>query len=119
PRASSAALRGPLSMLPLAGVTMLDFSWGEGPAAACGRLLTQLGARLQTHDGRRRTARIPELAAAADVVLTDLRPAEARHLGLDVAELSGSGRVVVSVTPFGLDGPDAGRADEAAACAGM
>ncbi|HLH24735.1 MAG TPA: CoA transferase [Chloroflexota bacterium] len=104
--------------LPLAGVTVLDLSRGAGPAGACARLLGQLGATVRAHDARRAPAAVPALAARADVTVTDLRTGEAGRLGLEPARLSGPGRAVVSVTPFGLDGPDAERSDAVAAAAG-
>jgi crotonobetainyl-CoA:carnitine CoA-transferase CaiB-like acyl-CoA transferase len=105
--------------LPLAGVRVLDLSAGAGAAGACVRLLTQLGAAIERLDARRSPGQARALATRADVSVSDLRPAEAHRLGLDAAILGGPGRAVVSVTPFGLDGPDADRPDEAAACAGM
>ncbi|MBI3978705.1 MAG: CoA transferase [Chloroflexi bacterium] len=44
-------------------------------------------------------------------MITDLQPVEAESLGLDHLSLAGPGgeAVVVSVTPFGMDGPDADR----------
>jgi crotonobetainyl-CoA:carnitine CoA-transferase CaiB-like acyl-CoA transferase len=57
-----------------------------------------------TPDGK---ARLAGLAAAADVVITTLRPPELRHLELDLDELRGVSEtlIVLSITPFGLDGP--------------
>ncbi len=53
--------------------------------------------------------RLAGVLASADVLLTDLRPEELAELGVDVAD-GGAGRVVVFVTPWGLDGPYAGYA---------
>jgi crotonobetainyl-CoA:carnitine CoA-transferase CaiB-like acyl-CoA transferase len=50
---------------------------------------------------------LERLAAGADVVITTLRPPELRQLDLDLEELRGVSErlIVLSVTPFGLDGP--------------
>jgi len=49
------------------------------------------------------------LLADADICITTLRPSEARTLELGVEELSAASPrlIIVSVTPFGLDGPRA------------
>ena len=56
-------------------------------------------------------ARIRDLAARADVLVCDWNPARAGELGVDVLELARRHPrlVVVAVTPYGLDGPDADR----------
>ena len=52
-------------------------------------------------------AMLAGLAAQSDVVLHDLSPQRAQSLGLDRESLAGGnpGLIVVSVTPFGADGP--------------
>ncbi|HEX8580765.1 MAG TPA: CoA transferase [Acidimicrobiales bacterium] len=57
-----------------------------------------------TEDGR---ARLFALLAGADVCITTMRPPEAEAAGLTAERLreAGEGLVVLSVTPFGLDGP--------------
>jgi crotonobetainyl-CoA:carnitine CoA-transferase CaiB-like acyl-CoA transferase len=59
-----------------------------------------------TADGR---AELDRLLGEADVCITTLRPSEAREAGLEPSRLrEASARlIVVSVTPFGLDGPRA------------
>ncbi|HZS03183.1 MAG TPA: CoA transferase [Chloroflexota bacterium] len=103
---------------PLRGVAVLDLGRGLGAAAAFVRLLAQLGATVRAHDARGAPGAVGGLAARADVIVTDLRAGEMRQLGVELAGLGGPGRAVVSVTPFGLDGPDAERADVVAAGAG-
>lgn len=59
---------------------------------------------LTTPEGK---ADLRRLLEDADVCLTTLRPAEARALGLEAADLRAASPslIVVSITPFGLDGP--------------
>jgi crotonobetainyl-CoA:carnitine CoA-transferase CaiB-like acyl-CoA transferase len=59
---------------------------------------------LTTAEGK---ADLHRLLAGADVCITTFRPPEARALGLEAADLrKASPRlIVVSITPFGLDGP--------------
>jgi benzylsuccinate CoA-transferase BbsE subunit len=61
-------------------------------------------ADLSTSAGRAELAR---LLGKADVLISTLRPQELRELGIELSELrSGATRlIVVSITPFGLDGP--------------
>jgi benzylsuccinate CoA-transferase BbsE subunit len=62
----------------------------------------------RTDDGRRQ---LLELLATADVCITTLSPPEARARRLEASELASSSPrlIVVSITPFGLDGPWADR----------
>ena len=50
-----------------------------------------------------------DLVAAVDMIVTDRQPAELRLLGLDLAALRSARPelIVISVTPFGLSGPNA------------
>ncbi|HZR98667.1 MAG TPA: CoA transferase [Chloroflexota bacterium] len=97
-----------LRPLAAAGVRVLDLS-RDGGAAACVRLLALLGADVHARRPVPATT-VPALADDYDVVVTDLRPAEAATLGLDLATLLTPGRAVLSATAYGLDGPYADRA---------
>jgi crotonobetainyl-CoA:carnitine CoA-transferase CaiB-like acyl-CoA transferase len=92
---------------------------GRSAAAAfCARILGQLGADVQWLDARAAypPPDLPPLGGgedlAYDVVISDLRPSEAETLGLPLLGGWPHGGVAVSITPFGLHGPDVERPDE-------
>ncbi len=91
--------------VPLAGLAVLDLSRG-GAATVCARVLAQLGASVEQLDATAMTEN--RVAGSSEaVVIVDLLPCEARALGLQPRRLQRPGRVVVSATWFGLDGPEA------------
>ncbi|MPZ14333.1 MAG: hypothetical protein GEU73_07895 [Chloroflexi bacterium] len=95
----------------LADLRVLDLS-RDGAAAGCARILALLGAHVQHVPVPYR----PGIQALVrdhpwHTIVTDLLPSEARRAGLTPTALLTVAPVVVSVTPFGLDGPDAESAD--------
>jgi crotonobetainyl-CoA:carnitine CoA-transferase CaiB-like acyl-CoA transferase len=103
---------------------VLEISGEEGAAAWCGQLFVRAGFEVTKAEPARRTSPDPaadlflntgkarvraelgsadlaELAAGHDLVITDASSADTRRHGL----LDLPAAVVVSITPFGLDGP--------------
>ena len=99
-----------IEFTPLGDVRVLNLSRGGG-AAICARLLRQLGAAVVAGDPAERSAR--PLFEAPDLVLSDLRQlAEVAAHFWQGGRTPGQGHVVVSVTPYGLIGPDDDRDPE-------
>ncbi|MCC7103964.1 MAG: CoA transferase, partial [Chloroflexi bacterium] len=92
---------------------------GRSAAAAfCARILGQLGADVQSLDPYP-PPDLPPLGGGDDfVVISDLRPGEAEALGLPLMVGWPRGCVGVSITPFGLHGPDVERPDDGPILAG-
>ena len=118
--------------LPLEGVRVLEVGGGV-PAAVAGRWLAGYGAdvvrtegdagvpltsdeEVSLHPGKRRVEAdgplLRRLALAADIVVEDRAPGTLAGWGCDPRELRAERPelVVVSITPFGQDGPYAGYA---------
>ena len=84
--------------LPLAGARVLDLT-RETPGHACAHIFEQLGAQVHSAEpGAVSGSELPD----CDLVVSDLRRSELDEIGWTRTH---DGPSIVSITPFGLDGP--------------